>query len=107
MPRAGYMQTATGLARPESSATTALIASKRAMLGSEKSRSTFDDSIGRYCRAMGLSSVEQIDVTKIDMDHLNLARVLLERQEDPPLRPGTVRQTVGAIRELVKMAYVR
>jgi integrase/recombinase XerD len=84
-----------------------LLASKRAMMGSEKSRTTFDLDLRRYCRVLGLDSLDRIDVTKIDMDHLNTVRVLLERQEDPPLRPGTIRQTIGAVRGLVKMAYVR
>ena len=100
----------TDLTRRPSSApavvtTGALIASKRAGLGSEKSRATFDDSIKRFCRALHLPSHEQIDVTRITADFLNMARVKLEEQADPPLRPGTVRQTIGAIRQLVEAAY--
>jgi integrase len=85
----------------------ALIASKRGGLSSEKSRTTFDDNIKRYCRALGYASHEEIPVMEITPDMLKFARAKLEQQVDPPLRPGTIRQTIGAIRQLVEEAYDR
>jgi integrase/recombinase XerD len=80
-----------------------LVASYAATLGTDKSRSTFAESLLRVARVLDASDPQRIPWGQLDFDGMNLIRAKLRRR----YAPQTANMTLSHVRNVVRIGFIK